>query len=548
MARAGVATRRKVENSALVRSAARGKLPGGGHDLSFVLGHSRLEAQTRPIWFAEQILNLRTLEGEETLEESPASSWALDLWQKELFEACADVARHKIGLPTVVNHDGRNLITVRSMHGPGKTFTAAGVIHWFGFSFHQPLIVMTAPKLQQVKTQLISDFERIRQRAVLGYKDLMQVDATKITWANDPSWVALAETARQPENLQGKHRPHICVVVDEASGVPESLWPVIFAALSSGEIALLLMIGNPTRLTGTFANSHLKPSIKDQYYQLHVSLDKTKRVLRSWVDKMARQYGENSPVYKVRCLGEFADSYENQLIALQWIVDALERELHADGSVPRKRISIDVADGGECETIITLATHYQTFVRIDKQLAYSFPPAVSPIMAAEEAARLWELLEYSAARGDDLVVDSIGVGAGTAGHLMSLGLPVITHRGGAPSDNPKLWRNRRVQSYLSMRNALRDGRVFFADDCFVDTQAIDDLQAQLCSVRSKPGTERVEDLVTKHDLIREGIKSPDRADSLAMQYATSIPRVAYRGAVPSQLVVVESNILEGMMS
>lgn len=544
---AGAARQRKIENSSLVRNAARGRAFVGGHNPTFVFGHTRKQAQTSPIWFAEQILNMRQLDDEPSLDEKPALSWELDKWQRELLEACADVVRFREGKPTVVNHDGRNFITVRSMHGPGKTLAASLVVHWFGFAFNQPLIVMTAPKLQQVKTQLISDFERVKNRAIPGYSSLMRVDATKITWADDPSWVALAETARQPENLQGKHRPCTLVVVDEASGVPESLWPVIFGALSSGEILILLMIGNPTRLTGTFADSHLKPSVADQYYRMHVTLDKTKRVSRDWVAKMARQYGENSPVYKVRCLGDFADSYENQLITLQWVVDALNREQDTDGSVPKRRISIDVADGGECETIITIATHYSSFKRIDKQFAYSFPPAQSPILAGKEAQRLWVEASMDRSRGDDIVVDSIGVGAGTAGYLLQADLPVIVYRGGSESDNKKLWRNRRVQSYLSMRNDFRDGRIEFADDCFTGSEAIDDLQAQLCSIRTKPGTERVEDLVTKQDLLAQGLKSPDRADSLAMQYATSVPSLM--GVVGRHTIVThESTLLEGMVT
>jgi len=550
MARHGATHQRKIENSTLIRAAAKGKPLPGGFNSDYVLGNARQTAQTHPIWFGEQILQLRTLDGEQTLDENPALSWALDAWQIELAEACADVVRFRKGEPTVVNHDGRNFITVRSMHGPGKTFASAFIVHWFGFSFNQPLIVMTAPKLAQVKTQLISDFERIRQRACPGYKDLMRVDATKICWADDPSWVALAETARQPENLQGKHRPCTLVVVDEASGVPESLWPVIFSALSTGETLILLIIGNPTRLTGTFADSHLKPSIADQYYALHVTLDKTKRVSRDWIAKMGRQYGEQSPVYKVRCLGEFADSYSNQLVPLQWVVDALNRETDPDGSVPTKRISIDVADGGECETIITLATRYQSFMRIEKQFAYSYPPALSPIMAGDEAMRLFQDFHMSEANGDDIVVDSIGVGAGTAGHLIQNGMPVIVYRGGGDSDNKKLWRNRRVQSYLSLRNALRDGRVEFADGFTPDSDpnAVDDMQAQLCSIRTKPGTERVEDLVTKKDLQAEGLKSPDRADSLAMLFATSVPHLARNLKAEPRISTVESTLLEGLHS
>ena len=154
---------------------------------------------------------------------------------------------------------------------------------------------------------------------------------------------------------------------------------------------------------------------------------------------------------------------------------------------------------------------------------------------------MWELYKCNANQGDDVVVDSIGVGAGTAGHLMQKGLPVIAYRGGNSSDNPGMWRNRRVQSFLVLRNQLRDGKIVFSDDFFAHPGEIDDFHAQLCSIKSKPGVERMEDLVTKQEMIRLGIKSPDRADSLAMQFATRAP--SFAESVPTERMIVVASDL-----
>lgn len=516
----------------------------GGHGPTFVMGHARKQAQTNPVWFSEQILQLRQLDGEPSLDENPAASWAMDEWQIELHEAIGDVVRKKRGMPTICNHEGKNFITVRSMHGPGKTLTSAAIVHWFGFAFEQPLIVMTAPKLSQVKTQLMADFARLCGRAIPGYSSLMRVDATKIVWAEDPAWVALAETAKQPENLQGKHRPNLLVVVDEASGVPESLWPVIFAALSTGDILILLIIGNPTRNVGVFADSHLRPGVAEQYYRLHVSLDKTKRVSRSWVSKMVRQYGENSPIVKIRCYGEFAADDKHQLIATSWIANAWMYEFDEDGSLPRLRVSVDVADGGEDETVVTVAKHYESHVRFLKQETFSFSSDKASVDGADEAVRLFEA--YGGRKeADDFVVDSVGVGTGVAGVLVSRGYKVVRYKGGSDSDNPKSWRNRRVQSYMILRDAFREGRLSFSDD-FTDDPT--ELQAQLCSIRSKPGVERLEDLYTREEMRAASIKSPDRADSMAMQYATQAPVVPHPPAdAPARMKVIRSTLMDGLV-
>jgi hypothetical protein len=94
--------------------------------------------------------------------------------------------------------------------------------------------------------------------------------------------------------------------------------------------------------------------------------------------------------------------------------------------------------------------------------------------------------------------------------------------GGARSDDPNEWRNRRVQSYMVLRDNYRDGKIVVADD-FVDEDEWDDHDAQLCSIKRKPGMEKVEDLLTKKEMVDQNIKSPDRADSEAMQFATQAP-------------------------
>lgn len=497
--------------------------------LSDKFSELRKRARHDPVWFAREILRLKTLDGEKTLDEDPELSWEMDEWQVELLEAAGDVVRKKEGVPTIVNHEGLNMITVRSMHGPGKTFGVACLLHWFGFCF-RGVMPCTAPKLKQVKTRLWKEFRRVRSRALPGYSTLMKVDAEQITWAgSDPKepWDmdhrAFGETAAAPENLAGLHDRYMLFVVDEASGVNENLWPAVFGAMSAGYLVILVLISNPTRREGTFADSHLKAAVRKNYHRIHISLDKTKRVKRSWVKQMEDQYGKKSPVVRIRCYGEFADADPNQLISLAWLEDAGNRERAPDGSFPRLRVSVDVADGGEAMTVVTVCRHYSSFSEFVQRRRYSFPQAVSSIRAADVAEETF--IEFGGRKEDsedDLVVDELGVGAGTAGTLIDREYPVVTYRGGERSDDTKKWRNRRTQSYLCARDDLRDGKVVILDG-FCEEVEWDDFVAQMCSVRTKPGDERVEDLETKEHMMARGVKSPDDADSWAMQYATQEP-------------------------
>ncbi len=65
----------------------------------------------------------------------------------------------------------------------------------------------------------------------------------------------------------------------------------------------------------------------------------------------------------------------------------------------------------------------------------------------------------------------------------------------------------------------------------------EDFMAQLCSIRRKAGTERVEDLETKAELLKRIAKSPDMADSWAMLFATQRPTL---GSQPGEAVLARA--------
>jgi len=487
-------------------------LPQGKAE-NFIL-QARERARLDPVWFARNILRLKRLPGEPSLKDDPNLSWELDQWTIEMLEAVADVVRLKEGIPTKFNHEGLNQISIRAMHGPGKTFGIALLMHWFGFCFYgkNPC---TAPKLAQLKRRLWPEFRKIRRRAIIGYSSLQDVQSETINWIGkdgkaDPDHWSFMETANSPENLSGLHDRYMLVLVDEATGVTENLWPVIEGAISTGKYVILVIISNPSKLQGTFAASHLKPLVAKHWYRIHISLDKTSRVSRDWVARMEDKYGKDSPIVKIRCYGEFAEEDINQLISMAWLEKAQSSEVIPDGSLPRRRLSVDVADGGGNFSVVTDAIHY---------------PGQSTGMLSREVERIWSLNQMSAEAGDDIVVDSLGVGAGVCSNLIDAGLPVIRYVGGSASDNKTLYRNRRVQSYLVTRDYFRDGKLIFDDD-FVAYDEWDDVYGQLCSIRIRTGTERFEDLITKEQMQAAAIISPDRADSIAMQFATQAPEMS----------------------
>jgi hypothetical protein len=112
------------------------------------------------------------------------------------------------------------------------------------------------------------------------------------------------------------------LVVDEASGIDEAIYEASEGFLTADE-ARVLLIGNPTRPTGTFYKAFQKDS---GWYQVHMSAfdapaftgekvsEAAKKALitQEWVQDAKQQWGEDSAAYKIRVMGEFCETTGRQ--------------------------------------------------------------------------------------------------------------------------------------------------------------------------------------------------------------------------------------------
>lgn len=231
------------------------------------------------------------------------SAWSK---QREIFEAIRD-------------HDR---VAVRSAHGVGKTATAARIVLLFLLSHPGARVITTAPTWTQVELLLWKEIRSAWRRVYGARIDLggvqtsieVQCQTTKLELRED--WFAIGLSTDTPERFQGHHAKDLLLVVDEASGVDEEIFSAAQGFLTA-EGAKVLLIGNPTRLSGTFYQACQPGS---RWEKIHVSALDTPaftgesvpadvmRALpsRKWVDDMAHEHGEDSPTYLVRVLGEFA--------------------------------------------------------------------------------------------------------------------------------------------------------------------------------------------------------------------------------------------------
>lgn len=482
---------------------------------------SKQKALLNPTWFFETIVH-------EELEPK----------QLEAIEAIADVHRKARGIKTKYNHEGLPRISVVSCHGTGKTRFLGQVAHWWNYCFYGKAVV-TAPKEKQIRTRFMPRYRDILGLAEPWYKKLIFTTSLEVKIAGNDDWGLIGETASDAENMQGYHDKPQLFLVDEASArVLDPMFPVIEGALTTVG-SVLVMIGNPTRTTGEFYNSHKKRGVKELYYRMHIKHTDSKYVSLEWVKTMCKKYGANSPIYKVRALGEFADMEDNQLLAMGWLEDARNKDIDVKGENFTVRISADIQDGGEDESIYIVAFKYQTYTVFKKMVRKSFAALTATDDNVDAIVELIKSIPEFDKERDDIVVDSIGVGTGVASRLIRMGYNVVRYKGGADSDNNKKYRNRRVQSYLVYRDELVDGNIYYEDD-FCDSESWDDYISQALTIRTKPSIERIEDLLTKQEMRSLSIDSPDMPDSTVMVFATQTPQSFSNGGTDELVIINDS--------
>lgn len=306
-----------------------------------------------------------------------------DPWEKqcEILEAIRDYDR----------------VTVTSGHKIGKSHTAAQAAFWFYCSFDDARVVMSSTTARQVDEILWREVRRMRSRAgvclackvhrlTLSAKararapfpceHSAQVDGQISDLARsglkaDDLRQIVGFTAREPEAVAGISGGNILYIVDEASGVDDSIFEAIEGNRAGG--AKILLFSNPTKTEGEFFESHNAKALqfdadglpvcdangrqKGFYFAITVSSEDTpnvkqgKRVVpglatREWIEEKKAEWGEDSALYKVRVQGKFALNESGKIISLHLITEA-ERAHECAEADGRLHVGLDPAGPGE---------------------------------------------------------------------------------------------------------------------------------------------------------------------------------------------------------
>lgn len=352
---------------------------------------------------------------------------------------------------------------VPSAHDQGKSFGAAFLVAWW-LDVHpvgEAFVVTTAPTAPQVEAILWREIGKLHR----GSKGLLKgrlLGGGYPQWYIGPELVAYGRKPAdyQQDAFQGIHARYVLVIIDEADGVPESLFTAA-DALATNVNARVLAIGNPDNPTSHFAKvckpgsgwnvvrldglrgpnfteERTRPYPELQQYMrennVPFSTEYIPEGLREmlldpvWVSERMPRWGvhrtvdsetgqvhwETPALWQSKVRGMTPDMSGQEIIPLSWIMEAQARyqAFVDDGGdfdqIPGKRIyGVDVARFGADETVIA-TRQGPCLISLD---------GIGKQDTMTTANRVKARLRYPASEAK---IDVIGVGAGVVDRLREL--------------------------------------------------------------------------------------------------------------------------------
>lgn len=418
--------------------------------------------------------------------------------------------------------------TVRSCHNVGKTFTAARLALWFLQTRPESIIVTTAPTARQVEDILWREIRKAFSKT--AYPLAGVPFRTKIEISE--KWFAVGLSTNEADRFQGMHAENILFIVDESAGVEEEIYNAIEGSLSN-QGAKLLLLGNATSLEGTFYKSHRNPNYSKihisafdspNFTAFHITLDDIRNegwkkkingpypapwlITPEWVADMFVQWGEESPMFQARVLGNFPEQGTDTLIPLNYIEKAVGKFIPPKDDRPDfGQVGVDVARFGSNKTVFVYRKGYNV-ERIQKH-------ALKDTM---QTAGL--LTAFMAENPGSLgVVDNVGVGAGVVDRLYEEQRKVVGVNVGMKPRDEEQFVNIRAEAYWNLRDLFITGKISIPDD--------GELIGQLATLKYKFTSKGLRQIEGKDDMVKRGLVSPDCADALALSfYPTGMGSIA----------------------
>jgi phage terminase large subunit-like protein len=390
-----------------------------------------------------------------------------------------------------------------SGHGVGKSTIIAWLVIWFLVTRPLSRVVIVAPEYnRQLRAVVFAEIRKWVRRSKVPLP--LDVLAGKVVVDGyGEEWGAIAVPATDENRIEGFHADHLLLCLDEAKGIPQSVFDALHGALTGGDDARLVVTSTPGGTAGPLYRIVAKGG--DAWRITRLSAEDSTNVKPEWIEERARDWGRGSPLYQARVQGKFASAGDGVLFPLELLEQATARQPEADGDVV---IGCDVARSinGDQNCLAVCRGG-----KLERLTLWRSPDTMATVT---------RVLHEVARTGPKLIrVDSTGVGAGVCDRLKQMGYATEGIAFGGGASDPTRFLNDRAERFFALRTAMERGLVQLLDD--------EDLIADLSAITYEFDQRGRIKLESKDDVRKRLGRSPDRADAVALALGTAgRPQVA----------------------
>ena len=337
---------------------------------------------------------------------------------------------------------------------------------------------------------------------------------------------ALTVSKDNTEAFAGLHNETsaVFIIKDEASGIDEEIYEVADGALTDGE-PFSFDFGNPTQPTGPFFDAFGKYSGIYTFLK-HVDSREVSHTNKNAIQNIIDKYGYESDQVKYRVRGMFPTRSYNGFITPDEVHAAQERKEYGDPDTALI-MGIDVARYGDDDTVF--------FFRRGRD-ARSIPMLTFNGLDTTQVTEQ-VMIQIAKHKPDGIIVESIGPGVGVIDQLRARNVRVIEVHPGSSADKYQVFANKRAEWWSRMKDWLNHG-------CLpLDPEMESQLTEITYFLNKQTNLMQME---SKADMKARGVSSPDKADALALTFATKVSPKERRvnGTFAGNQAITDYNVLD----
>jgi len=424
----------------------------------------------------------------ETLGADPES------YQVEILEAAVEAPR----------------IAWRAGHGTGKTTVLAWILLWWLLTRPFSRVLVLAPAFErQVGRYLLPEVKKWVRAAPEPLPVQVRANTVEIL-GHGREWFALGVEASDSTMVEGGHAESLCVLADEAKGLNSEVVAALHGTQTDiGGDRLYVLASVPGGPSGPFYDVFRKGAKLWKIF--HTSAEESSLVSPQWIEERKEEWGEGSPLFHSRVLGNFPDEAEGTLFRLSDLEAAVGRVLELpQDQLSAMSLGVDVARFGGDRSALAVWEGYELVEVLTRR----------GLDTMETSA--WVASEINRRKPSQVLVDEIGIGSGVVDRLFQLGHRVVDGVNvSRRASEPELFINQRAERYWRLREALERGEVSLPED--------EGLIAELSSVRfhyDPKGRIQIEAKVAQKKRVGH---SPDLADAAVLGFpgGASVPEGYY---------------------